>query len=834
MNDHKIEQQLFLVCNSHIDPVWLWKWEEGLAETLATFRMAVQFCEEFTGFVFCHNEALLYQWVEQYEPELFARIRLLVKQKRWHIMGGWYVQPDCNMPSGESFVRQALYGKNYFRDKFGVEPRTAVNLDPFGHTRGLVQILKKSGYSSYLFCRPDPQSYQLPDDDFIWVGYDGSKILAHRAPEHYNSQRGKARQKVERWLQKYPAKKVGLLLWGIGDHGGGPSREDLEILAGLIASRETCRISHGTPEDYFSALKAVAQDLPHHAKDLNPWAVGCYTSIIRIKQKHRELENMFYATEKMAAHAFYAGLLEYPSDQLNMALEDLLFIEFHDILPGSCIPEVEEATLQRLDHGLEILARLRNRLFFIFLQGQPPAAAEEYPICVFNNLPFIVTDLIICEFQPPEPNNNREVFWLPELRDEAGNKIPFQLEKESCNILVDQRKRLVFDAQLDPGKMARYSVFLREVAARPVFKAYRPKDKEFVIGDGILRLDLATGMVAGYSVNGIEYLTPAAFRLLVIKDYPDPWGMKVNSFRDVVGRFTLMSEIESGEFAGISGALAPIRVIEEGPVRTVVEVLLKYGSSRACLRYKLVKERAEFEVELRVYWALKDHMLKLSLPTPFAHGSCRGQVAYGVEEFSADGEEKAAQKWTAVLSEDSKSALTLIDQGIYGLDFKAGELRPSLLRSAAYAAHPVTDDLPIVRQDRFEPRMEQGERIFRFWVQGGPADDRLNRIDREALLKNEPPVVLCCSPSGTGPKPEPLVILHDEVVQLTCAKQAEKNRNLILRFFEPTGNRRKTRVELPLLNMNFSVELDPFELKTLAVDPERREVFETDLLEDIV
>lgn len=221
---------LHLVCNAHLDPVWLWEWEEGAAEALSTFRTAAQFCEEFEEFVFNHNEAILYQWIEGFEPELFSKIQLLVKRGKWNIIGGWYVQPDCNMPSGESFVRQVLFGKSYFKKKFGVEPKTAINFDPFGHTRGLPQILIKSGYTSYLFCRPDPKELVIPADDFIWVGYDGSEILAHRARHHYNSERGKARERVKQWIAENPEQKTGLLLWGIGDHGGGPSREDLEQL----------------------------------------------------------------------------------------------------------------------------------------------------------------------------------------------------------------------------------------------------------------------------------------------------------------------------------------------------------------------------------------------------------------------------------------------------------------------------------------------------------------------------------------------------------------------------------------------------------------------------
>ena len=112
-------KKLFLVCNAHIDPVWLWEWQEGATASIATFRTAADFCEEFDGFVFCHNEALLYQWTEEYDSALFSRIQRLVREGKWHIMGGWFLQPDCNIPSGESILRQILTGRKYFAEVFG-------------------------------------------------------------------------------------------------------------------------------------------------------------------------------------------------------------------------------------------------------------------------------------------------------------------------------------------------------------------------------------------------------------------------------------------------------------------------------------------------------------------------------------------------------------------------------------------------------------------------------------------------------------------------------------------------------------------------------------------
>jgi len=361
---------LFLVCNAHLDPVWLWEWEEGVAETLSTFRTAARLCEEYEEFVFTHNEALLYQWIEEYEPDLFVKIQDLVKKGKWHILGGWYVQPDCNMPSGESFVRQILVGKKYFKKKFGVEPKTAINFDPFGHTKGLVQILIKAGYTSYLFCRPDPKWFPLPAEDFLWKGYDGSKIITHRATEHYNSPKGQAAQRVHKWMADNPDRTVGILLWGIGNHGGGPSREDLSQLRKLAAKEKNWDIRHGTPEDYFSALKKQTDGLPRHSQDLNPWAVGCYTSMAGVKKKHRDMENLYYSTEKMVSHAAVLDLMSYPREKVKEALEDLLFCEFHDILPGSGIPEVEVYAEQRLNHGSCLPNWKRRAAAFLWSGGK--------------------------------------------------------------------------------------------------------------------------------------------------------------------------------------------------------------------------------------------------------------------------------------------------------------------------------------------------------------------------------------------------------------------------------------------------------------------------------
>ncbi|MBZ5496369.1 MAG: alpha-mannosidase [Acidobacteriia bacterium] len=829
------EKKLYLVCNAHLDPVWLWNWEEGLAETLSTFRMAARFCEEFDSFVFCHNEALLYLWVEEHEPELFRRIQQLVAAKKWHIMGGWYLQPDCNLPCGESFVRQILAGKRYFLKKFGVEPTVGVNLDPFGHSRGLVQILVKSGYRGYLFCRPGESTFALDNPDFVWVGYNRSEILCHRPPDHYNSESGKAGAKVQKWLDANSDRCVGLLLWGIGNHGGGPSREDLLQIARLRSEETRRTIEHGTPEEYFDWLQSRVDSLNRVRTGLNPWGVGCYTSMARVKGKHRQLENAFFMTERMAMNAFLQIGADYPQPELRRALEELLFCEFHDSLSGTSVAEVEESVLQKLHHSLEILARVRADVFFKFLSGQPEAGDGEFPIFVYNSHPHDGEDTVICEFQPPEPNFDKSTFWRPELFDEHGNTIPVQLEKESCNIAIDQRKRIVFTSPLRASAMHRFSCRLRKVPVLNPVAERVPADVANLVfqnEDCLVEINGSTGLIDRYRVRGEEVLRHGAFLPMVMRDNADPWGMNVSSFRNRTGIFRLMTGQEAAEFSGVdSETLPPVRVIERGPVRSVVEVMLRYNFSRMLLRYRIPARGSEIELEVRVFWEEKDRMLKLSIPTHYHDGRCFGQVPYGVEEFAPDGDEQVAQKWLAIQSANQEYALTVINDRTYGFDFKDGELRLSLLRSAAYSGHPINDLTPIVRQDRFEARMDQGEHKFTFWMNCGPAHDRFERISKEAGFKNEPCLALCVFPSGGGEMPVAGIRLSNPAIQLGAWKLSEDGKHIILRLFETTGRPQPVIVTIPALAIEHPIELRAFELKSFAVDRSARTFHEVDLME---
>jgi alpha-mannosidase len=825
------DRTVHLLCNSHLDPVWLWEWPEGAGEALALARTVCDLCEEFDGFVFNRNEVQFHEWIEEYDPALFKRIRRLVADGRWHITGGWYLQPDCNLPSGESFVRHILVGRHYFREKFGVEPTTAVNWDSFGHSRGLVQILAKSGYDSYLFCRPFIDQMQVPAAEFTWVGFDGSEVTAALAEPHYNSPPGGTAQRIEHWMQRNASRPVIQVPWGVGNHGGGPSRGDLRDVAKLMAKTRVARIVHSTPERYFADLRARAGRLPRLESDLNPWAVGCYTSMMRVKRQHRRLENELYQTEKMATTAWAQGLMEYPDAELAAATRALLRSQFHDILPGTSIPSVEESALDDIGLGITLVSRAKTRAFFALAAGQEPALEGTHPILVYNPHPFPVQTAVECELQPYWPDREDQ-YGVPSVTV-GGRKLRAQAEQQESNINEDHRKRVVFAAKLEPGRMNRFDCRFEKTARRPA-PALRPRDGRFRFKTAELDVivNARTGLLDQYRAGGDDYLSAGACRLLVMHDDADPWGQEVTRFRRSAGRFKAMSQSDAARFAGVSRArLLAVRVIEDGPVRAVVEATFGYGDSAICQRYKLPRVGTELEIETRVYWQEKDRMLKLALPTPWSAGILLGQVAYGVQELLANGDEAVAQKWLAVVSRERPRALTVVNDSTYGCDFKNGELRLSLLRAPAHAGHPTFTGRPIVQQDRFVPRIDQGEHVFRFWLNGGGERERLTAADREALVHNERPFALAYWPSGGGEQAKSGPVLSDRAVQVVAFKRAEEDDGLIVRLFEPTGRRRKTTLSLDSCGMRAEVRMQPFEIKTLRIDRRTGRCSEVDLLE---
>ncbi|MBR3836209.1 MAG: alpha-mannosidase [Clostridia bacterium] len=789
-------KEVHLICNAHLDPIWQWEWEEGAASALSTFKAAADLADEF-DYIFCHNEVTLYKYIEEYAPSLFERIKELIKQGKWHIMGGWYLQPDVNMPNGESIVRQIQHGKRYFLEKFGTFPKTAIGLDAFGHSVGLVQIIRKCGQDGYIYCREG--SDELPFGQFIWEGLDGSEIKAVHA-RGYNTGLGKATEKINRIMSdEDETDDFMMILWGVGNHGGGPSRKDLRDIKALMDSSET-PIMHSTPDDFFAKINPTDR----HGKSLRISMPGCYTTMSSVKARHALFEPMLVITEKMCSVAAARGLIEYPEKELDDAVEDLLNSQFHDVLPGTSIKAGEENGVRLLEHGMLTLNRLRARAYFALSSAQKKAAEGEYPILVFNPHPYEWDTEFECELTLADQNWSDEIVSNFRVYDEDGNEVPAQFIKEESNLNLDWRKRFVIRSKLKPLSVSRFSLYADFKPVEP--KTELPANADIVFdADGKhVEIDGKTGLLRSYKINGIEYIKGNAFCPIMYEDNADPWGMD-DSQLEAMGTnpepFTLM-EYPDGVFEGMK----PVQVIEDGEIYLGVECFFKKDNTRIRVEYDIYKTNPYIDVKVDVFMGDINKLIKLSLPVNI-NGEYIGQTCFGTEPLYMDGRECVSQRFVAV-REDGK-CLALINNTAYGSSFRDNEISMSLIRTATYCAHPICDR-ELIPTDRFVKKIDMAERNFQFRLTAAN-EDELERLATEFCQKPYACNVFPIERDGTMSDFK-LDISDKNIVLVTMKKRFGKD-SFILRMLNNSPESKTTTLTLNGAEINLT--FGKYEAKTV-------------------
>ena len=789
-------KKIHLLCNAHIDPVWLWRKEDGIAETVSTFRVAADFCENYDGFVFNHNESCLYEWVEEYEPELFERIKRLVAEGKWHIMGGWYLQPDCVLPSGEGLLRQIEVGNSYFAEKFGIKTTTAINFDPFGHTRGLVQILKKCGYDSYIVTRPREL---FPERDFIWRGFDGSEIIAHRTPGSYRTLKGQALAKLEKEAE-VAREGANLMTWGIGNHGGGPSKIDLDAINKFIEENKDLCIVHSTPEDYFAEINK--DELPVIDTSLVHCMMGCYTTMASVKQTYRALENELVLTEKMLS----ASGIDYDKEQFMDAQKSMLFCQFHDVLPGTMIKKCEEDALREMNHAREILSRFRMKAFMKMCEGQAKGKSGEIPVLVFNPNPYRISQEIEIEFLLENQNWTEHEVTVAKVRDKNGSYLPVQNEKEASSMNLDWVKRIAFMAELEPMSVNRFDLELERVKSdrRPILPC-EEKDNCFVVSSDrmTVEIDKSTGRINRYAVDGVELLKAGSARIGVYRDNEDPWGMKFDGFYDRMGEFCALSDEKANRFNGYPDEkISNVRIIENGEMRTKIQAILKSENSFAILTYSIPKKGAYIDLSIKMLSNDPNRMYKLELDTTLGDARFVGQTAFGREDMFKNGQEVVAQKWCAL--ENNGHAVAVMNRGNYGTSSVEGLLTVSLLRTPVYSAHPIAERL-LCDRDMNHDHIDMGERHFELRI-----TPDLATIDRDAEIYNQQPYILSFFPSGNGEKKDTAIEIESSDVILSAYKPIDEVSRFI-RLFNSHSENVKTRISIE--GKSYNILLTPFEIK---------------------
>lgn len=370
--------------HAHIDLAWLWPLRETKRKAERTFATVLRNSERYKNYLFGVSQPQMLEWIKDTHPKLYAQMKQLYCDGRLELQGGFWVESDTNVPSGESLVRQMLYGKKYFKEEFGYEQEILWIPDVFGYTAQLPQIMAKSGVKYFLTIKMSWNAVNLfPHSTFNWIGLDGSKILTHMPPEgNYNSAaRAESFIITEEKFREREIDNRAMLLYGIGDGGGGPGMEHLERLEREYDLIGLPKVKQGFAIDFFREIEAEQDKFPTYSGELYlEKHQGTYTTQSRNKRFNRKCEIGFHDAEIMSTVSAFVGGFEYPKEELEKLWKEVLLYQFHDIIPGSSIKRVYDETDVRYAYILGEIKRIEREAF--------DAISNNGGRCYFNPSPF--------------------------------------------------------------------------------------------------------------------------------------------------------------------------------------------------------------------------------------------------------------------------------------------------------------------------------------------------------------------------------------------------------------------------------------------------------------
>ena len=444
-----------MVGNAHLDVVWLWPWQEGYQETRATFAAILDRLDEYPDFVFTCDQVLLLAWAEEQDPALFARIQQRVAEGRWVNTGGWWVEADCNLPSGESFVRQGLYGQRFLAQRFGRIASVGMNVDPFGHHAMLPAVLAGQRMDAYCFLRPMAHEKALPQNLFRWRSPDGSEVLGFRIPFEYQSSRETVDRHLEKALVEFDAdQRQAMVFYGVGNHGGGPTVRQIEAIHRFDRMGSFGALRLSSPQAYFDAARERGTDhLPVVTGGLQHHAPGCYSAHSGIKQWQRRAQSALLVAERWAVVAAARDGVAYPREDLERAWKQVLLNQVHDVLPGSAIEAAYDDARDQLGEAVSVAKRITARSHAaVARRVDVPLDPSTQPVLVFNHHPWPVTASIELHLglgTQADPGG---------VTDAAGTPVPSQAIASRSQVGRQAGAALVFQAELPPFGVRRYAL----------------------------------------------------------------------------------------------------------------------------------------------------------------------------------------------------------------------------------------------------------------------------------------------------------------------------------------------------------------------------------------
>ncbi len=796
-----------IVGHAHLDTAWLWPLRETVRKCARTFSTVLALMDRYPEYRFVVSQAQHLAWMRDHYPDLWERLKLRIADGRIEPTGSMWVEADCNIPSGESLVRQIFYGKRFYLEEFGIETNDVWLPDVFGYSAALPQIMMRSGIRWFLTQKLSWNQYNvLPHHSFLWEGIDGSRVFTHFPPaDTYSGNMGvrELRLGVENFKDHDRATRS-LYLFGWGDGGGGPTSEMLESARRLADTEGVPRLEMQGPRQFFTEAESEIEDPAVWVGELYlELHRGTYTSQAATKLGNRRAE---FALREAELWGALAPGSDYPGSELETLWKTLLLHQFHDIIPGSGIHWVYDDTARDHARVLSAAGSLTDEALARHV-GEIDTSGREHPVVVFNSLSHPRTELVVVDAPHHVTDAISPSGATSRLQRDPDGVALFEATVPACGYAVYDLVATTEGAN-------------RRTAPAPTHEVTVHQGS---LENAHLRIELDDhGLLASIFDKSAqrEVLAPGARGNLfqLHPDYPnfyDAWDIDRFSFDQVVD----LDEVES------------VELVEQGPLRAGILVVRRFGDSRIVQVIRLAGGSRFVDFSTEVDWHETNRLLKVAFPVDVRSLRATYEIQYGHVErpthsntsWDAARFEVCAQKW-ADLSEPGYG-VALLNDCKYGYDIAGNVIRLSLLRAPTWP----------------DPVADRGTHRFTYRLLPHSGDLRSAGIIDAGYDLNVPLRIVDASPHPGPRQCEGSILSVDAPnVVIEVAKRADDGSGaLVVRMYEAWGRRGPVTLrvpwtirrasladlleretdEVPAEASQVTLDLCPFQIATVRLEP---------------
>jgi len=812
---NELKPKVTAVGHSHIDMAWLWRLVHSREKASRTFSTVLHLMRQYPDYRYVHTSPQLYKYLKEDYPQIYEQIKDKIKTGEWEITGGTWIEPDTNIPNGESLIRQLLFGKRFMRDEFDVDTKILWLPDVFGYSWALPQIMKKSGIETFMTTKISWSQYnRFPNDTFDWVGIDGTEILTHfiTTPEtnatQYTYNGMMEPHSVKGVWDQYKQKDVNdelLIAFGWGDGGGGPTKEMLEAAKAMENLPGIPNVEMDTSENYFEGLRdrVKEKDLPKWDGELYlEYHRGTYTSQAALKRANRKVEFLYHNAEWLNVLAKILDPdVNYAHETLNDGWEKILLNQFHDVLPGSSIRQVNEDA--RKDYALahSMGEKVLNDSLEIIKEN---ITVNEDSITVFNTNSFDSSGII----ELPINDYLKEEYTI---EDEEGNPVRSQINK------IDDKNILFIEVDTIPG----YSYKTYKLIEEPKYKSELVVEPDYLENDFYeIQLNEQGQITSIYDKEKEkEILAPGerANVLQVFEDKPmdfDAWDIDIYYSEK-------MQEISN---------LTAVDVVEDGPVRGTLRLQWEFSDTTIVQYMSVYNDSRRIDFKTEADWNEKQTLLKVAFPVDIRSTRATYDIQFGTIERPTHWNtswdyamfEVPGQKWVDL--SEGNYGVALLNDCKYGYDVKGNVMRQTLIKSA-------------IEPDE---TAEQGKHEFTYSLFPHSGDWREGKVVEEGYKLNNPLFAIEQPANGNSKKSSDyqFVSVDSDHVIIETIKKAEDEDAVIIRLYETEQSGEENLVmkldkdiryvtesnlmeeeeqDIPFSKNSIKFDITPYEIKTFKI-----------------